>query len=123
MTPCVVCIVHMETRNTSFLVEPQNQGRWVFQVETQNRQLWFGDLGLKITALVSWFDPQNQAGFGLSVPPQNRHKEVSVGHVPRSSGLLRLEASRVRIFQSGLKTGGDVTAGGTRGIITDVALR
>jgi hypothetical protein len=46
-----------------------------------------------------------------------------VRHAPRSSGLLHLEASRVRIFQSGLKTGGDVTADVTRGIITDVALR
>jgi hypothetical protein len=27
MTPCVVCIVHMETRSVGFLVEPQNQGR------------------------------------------------------------------------------------------------
>jgi hypothetical protein len=24
---CVVCIVHVETRSTSFLVEPRNQGR------------------------------------------------------------------------------------------------
>jgi hypothetical protein len=31
----------------------------------------FGDLGLKITATVSWFGAQNQAGFGLSVAPQN----------------------------------------------------
>jgi hypothetical protein len=31
----------------------------------------FGDLGLKITPTVSWFVPQNQAGFGLSVAPQN----------------------------------------------------
>jgi hypothetical protein len=30
-----------------------------------------------------------------------------VGHVSRSSGLLRLEASRGRVFQSGLETGGD----------------
>jgi hypothetical protein len=35
----------------------------------QNQQLWFGDLGLKITATVSWFGLQNQAGFGLSVAP------------------------------------------------------
>jgi hypothetical protein len=34
-------------------------------------QLWFGDLGLKITATVSWFVAQNQVGFGLSVAPQN----------------------------------------------------
>jgi hypothetical protein len=31
----------------------------------------FGDLGLKITVIVSWFVPQNQAGFGLSIAPQN----------------------------------------------------
>jgi hypothetical protein len=37
-----------------FLIEPQNQG---------------GDLSLKITVTVSWFMPQNQAGFGLSVAP------------------------------------------------------
>jgi hypothetical protein len=47
--------------------------RWwmVSRFEPQNRQLWFGDLGLKITATVSWFRPQNQVGFGLSVAPQN----------------------------------------------------
>jgi hypothetical protein len=38
----------------------------------QNWQLRFGDLDIKITATVSWFEPQNQAGFGLSVAPQNR---------------------------------------------------
>jgi hypothetical protein len=26
--PCAVCTVHKETRSVSFLVEPQNQGRW-----------------------------------------------------------------------------------------------
>jgi hypothetical protein len=35
----------------------------------QNRQVRFGDLDFKITATVSWFVPQNQAGFGLSVAP------------------------------------------------------
>jgi hypothetical protein len=28
VTPCAVCTVHVEMRSTSFLVEPQNQGRW-----------------------------------------------------------------------------------------------
>jgi hypothetical protein len=27
VAPCAVCIVHVETRSESFLVEPQNQGR------------------------------------------------------------------------------------------------
>jgi hypothetical protein len=55
-----------------FLVEPQNQGGGGFsRFGPQNRQLWFGDLGLKITAMVSWFWRQNQADFSLSVAPQN----------------------------------------------------
>jgi hypothetical protein len=44
-------------------------------------------LGLKITATVSWLGPQNQVGFGLSVTPQNRRREVGAGHTSRSSGL------------------------------------
>jgi hypothetical protein len=71
VTPCVVCIVHMETRTAGFLVEPQNQGRRISRFGPQNRQLWFDDLGLKVTAMVSWFRPQNQAGYDLSVVPQN----------------------------------------------------
>jgi hypothetical protein len=70
---------------------------------------------------VSWFGPQNQADFSLSVAPQNRRREVGVRHVSRSSGLLGLEASLARVSQSGLKTGGGATTGGARGIIVDVA--
>jgi hypothetical protein len=61
---------------TSKLVATVSSGlaskpRWwrVFRFGPQNRQLWFGDLGLKITMTVSWFMPQNQACFGLSVAP------------------------------------------------------
>jgi hypothetical protein len=60
-------------------------------------------------------------GFGLSIAPQNRRKEVSAGHVSRSSGLLHVEASLARISQSGLKTGRGMTAGGARGTIAEVA--
>jgi hypothetical protein len=60
-------------------------------------------------------------GFSFSVAPQNREREVSAGHASRSSGLLRVEASLARVSQSGLKTGGGVTAGGARGTITEVA--
>jgi hypothetical protein len=38
---------------------------------SQNRQVRFGDLSLNITVTVSWFGSQNQAGFGLSIVPQN----------------------------------------------------
>ena len=93
----------------------------VFQFGAQNRQFWFDDLGLKITATVFWFGPQNQVGFGLSVAPQNRRREVGVGHVSRSSGLLHMKASLARVSQSGLKTDGGATMGGARGTIVGVA--
>jgi hypothetical protein len=71
----------------------------VSQFGHQNRQLWFGDLVHKITTMVSWFVPQNQVGYGLSVVPQNwREDEDGAGHASRSSVLLRLEASRARVF-------------------------
>jgi hypothetical protein len=57
----------------------------------------------------------------LSVVPQNRRREVSVGHVSRSNGLLGVKASLSRVFQSGLKTDGCAMTGGARGTITDVA--
>jgi hypothetical protein len=80
-------------------------------------------LVLKITATVFWFGPQNQAGFSLSVAPQNRREvEDGAGHVSRTSSLLRVEANRAKVSQSGLKTGGGATAGGTRGTIAEVAL-
>jgi hypothetical protein len=73
---------------------------------------------------VFWFGPQNQAGYSLSVTPQNRwEKEDGVGHASRSSGLLRVEASRARVSQSGLKTSGGATTGGARGMIAEVASR
>jgi hypothetical protein len=60
-------------------------------------------------------------GFGLSVAPQNRRREVGAGHMSRSSGLLRIEASLATVSQSGLKTGGGATVGGAYGTITEVA--
>jgi hypothetical protein len=51
--------------------------------------------------------PQNQVDYGLSIAPQNRREdEDDTGHMSRSSGLLYMEASRARVLQSGLKTGG-----------------
>jgi hypothetical protein len=42
--------------------------------------------------------------------------------VSRYSGLLRVEASLAKVFQSDLKTGGDATVGGACGTIAEVAL-
>jgi hypothetical protein len=71
--------------------------------------------------MVSWLGLQNQAGFGLSVAPQNQQREVDAGHASRSSDLLYVEAILARVSQSGLKTSGGTTAGDARGTITEVA--
>jgi hypothetical protein len=57
----------------------------------------------------------------LPVAPQNRQREDGAGHVSRSGYLLRLEASRARLFQSVIKTGGGATSGGACGIIIEIA--
>jgi hypothetical protein len=43
--------------------------------------------------------------------------EDSAGHASRYGGLLHLEASRARVFESGFKTGGGVMMGGARGTL------
>jgi hypothetical protein len=69
-------------------------------------------------ATVWWFGPQNyHDGFlVLALKPsglqficcatKSTEDEDGVGHASRSSGLLRLEASRARVSMSSLKTGG-----------------
>jgi hypothetical protein len=70
---------------------------------------------------VSSFEPQNQAGYGLSVAPQNRWEdEDGARHASRSSTLLHMEASQARVFQSGLRTGRGAMTGGTCGTIAEV---
>jgi hypothetical protein len=57
----------------------------------------------------------------LSGAPQNRGREVGVGHTLRSSGLLHVEASLARVSQSSPKTSRGTTMGGARGTIVKVA--
>jgi hypothetical protein len=71
--------------------------------------------------IVSWFGPQNQAGFDLSIAPQNQRREVGTGHMSGSSGLLHVEDGLARVSQSGLKTGGGATTGGAHGTIAEVS--
>jgi hypothetical protein len=57
VAPCAVCTWHVETRSVSFLVEPQNQGRW------------FLGLGLKTgsSGLVIWVSKSPRQFLGLSL--------------------------------------------------------
>jgi hypothetical protein len=48
-------------------------------------------------------------------------KCFGAGYALRFGSLLRLEASRTRVSQSGLKTDRGVMTGGAHGIITEVA--
>jgi hypothetical protein len=54
-------------------------------------------LGIKIIATISWFGSQNNVCYGLSIAPQNRREGDDVEHASRSSGLLRVKASRDRV--------------------------
>jgi hypothetical protein len=72
---------------------------------------------------VSWFGPQNQVDFDLSVASQNQRSEVGAGHAIRSIALLHLEANDARISQPSLKTERGVTTGGARDIIVEVVSR
>jgi hypothetical protein len=88
-----------------FLVEPQNQGGEGFP----GLGLKTGSLGLVIWALKL---PRRFLGLGLKtmwasvcrLRHKNRRREVGVGHVLRSSGLVHVEASLARVSQFGLKT-------------------
>jgi hypothetical protein len=64
MVSTVLALKLMATVSLGFASKPW---WWFFRFGPQNRQLRFSDLGLKITAIVSWFGPQNQANFGLLV--------------------------------------------------------
>jgi hypothetical protein len=69
---------------------------------------------------VSWFVPQNQAGFSLSIAPQNRWREVDARHASRSNDLLHVKESLARVSQSDLKIAGGATAGGAHDTIIEV---
>jgi hypothetical protein len=93
--PCAVCIVHVETRSTGFLVELQNQGlRFVSGLASKPlvRFLWFV---LKIGGDGFLVEPQNQGGGGFS----------DVGLKTGSYGLVIWASKSPRWFLPlGLKT-------------------
>jgi hypothetical protein len=131
MMSCVIYTVHLETRSTSLLDELQNQGRvsWLsLKMKFDVFLIWAS----KPVALVWWFGLQNNCVSLLvwaSKPSRLRFVSCATkptggwfdaGHASRSGGLLRLEASQARVFQSGLKTGEGATTSDTRGIIAEV---
>jgi hypothetical protein len=89
-------------------------------------------LGFKIDSysLVIWKSKLPRWFLGLilkikrALVCQLHHKtdgRVGARHTLRSSGLLRVEISFVRVSQSDMKTDEDATMGGARGTIVKVA--
>jgi hypothetical protein len=62
---CAVCTMHVETRSTDFLVEPQNQGRWVISGLASKSLGLFLQFGLKTGDDGFLVEPQNQGGEGF----------------------------------------------------------
>jgi hypothetical protein len=118
--PCAICIMHVETRSESFLVEPQNQGRrfvsglaskpleqflrfdlktggdsFLFESQNQDGGVFLG-LGLKTVgySLMIWVlkSPQRFLGLGLKT------KQASVCRLRHKiDGRMRWRGTRVKI--------------------------
>jgi hypothetical protein len=125
VTPCVVYTVHVETRSTSFLVEPQNQGRRFSLFGLKAGGDRFPGLGLKTDSsglvICASKSPRWFFGLGLKIKHASVCRPRHKTDASRSSGLLHLEASRARVSQSGLKTSEGATAGAARDTIMEVA--
>jgi hypothetical protein len=87
----------LKTDGDGFLSLASKPRVTVFWFRPQNWQLRFGDFDIKITVSISWFGPENLAGYGLWVAPQNQQKGVGDGHASRSSDLLPVEVSWARV--------------------------
>jgi hypothetical protein len=101
-----------------FLVEPQNQGGGGFP----GLSLKTGSSGLVIWVSKS---PRRFLGLGLKTKRASvcrLHHKTDGGRSARDMRRdLAVEASLVRVFQSGLKTDGGTTVGGARGTIMEIA--
>jgi hypothetical protein len=101
-----------------FLVEPQNQGGGGFP----GLSLKTGSSGLVIWVSKS---PRQFLGLGLKTKRASvcrLHHKTDGGRSARDMRRdLAVEASLVRVFQSGLKTDGGTTVGGARGTIMEIA--
>jgi hypothetical protein len=102
----VVCTVHMETRSTCFLVEPQNKGRWFVSGLASKPLRWFLiSLGLKTDDDGLWVVwPQNLLRWFLAVWPQKPAAMVSSGldSKPAATVSVSLSSKPVATGFSGL---------------------
>jgi hypothetical protein len=104
---CAVCIVHVEMRNMSFMIEPQNQGqRFVSGLVSKPLERFVSGLTSKPLGRFSPVWPQNRWRRFSPVWPQNRWlKFPALGLKISSYGLvIWVSKSLWRFLGLGLKT-------------------
>jgi hypothetical protein len=105
-----------------FLIELQNQGGGEFsglalKTDSYSLVIWASKSPRRF---LGWASKLSRLQFvGCATKPTEGCD--SEGYASRSSGLLRVEASQIRVSQSGIKTGRGVMTGGACGTITEVA--
>jgi hypothetical protein len=112
-----------------------HQNHWddFFQFGLKTCGIKFSNLGFKTGSygLVIWTSKSLRRFFDLGLKTKRdtvyrlRHKinmtmKTAWGHTLKSSGLLCVKASRTKVFQSDLKTGGGARSGDARGTIVKV---
>jgi hypothetical protein len=115
------------------VVWPQNHLDDFFRFGLKTCGVEFSNLGFKTGSygLVIWASKSLRRFFDLGLKTKRdtvyrlRHKinmtmKTAREHTLKSSGLLCVEASRIKVFQSDLKTGGGARSGGARGTIVKV---
>jgi hypothetical protein len=126
---CLVCTVHVETRSTGFLVEPQNQGRTVSSgLASKPVVTVFSSLASKLVATVSpglaskpavgfLVEPQNQGSGGflaLGLKTGSYGLVIWASKSPRWFLDLRLKTKQASVCRLHHKTDGGRSARDTR---------
>jgi hypothetical protein len=107
------------TVSPGLVLKPVASGLLVWASKSK---LWLGDLRLKITTIVFLIWTSKSSGLRfVDCATKSTGDEDSAGHTSRSNGLIHIEASWTRVFQSSFKTGGGATACGARDNIAEVA--
>jgi hypothetical protein len=117
VAPCAVCTVHVETRSTGFLVEPQNQGRRFVSGLASKPLGRFLRFGLKIGGGGFLVEPQNQGGGGfpgLGLKIGSYDLVIWASKSPRQFLSLGLKTKLASFCRLRHKTNGRATAWATR---------
>jgi hypothetical protein len=121
VTSCAVCTVHVETRSTCFLVEPQNQDRRFVSGLTSKPLGRFLRLGLKTGGDGFLVVPHNQGGegfLGLRLKTGSYSLVIWASKSPRWFLSLGLKTKQTLVCRLRHKTDGRATVWDTHQDLT-----